>query len=103
MLTFALLRIAGRTDDHLVEITLTTIIAWGGFLLAERIGASGVFAALAAGVIVGNFGWRRAISEEGKPHVLGFWEYAAFLANSVLSLLIGSMKPISRWPWYPTP
>ncbi|KKW90651.1 cation:proton antiporter [Sphingobium chungbukense] len=87
---FIVLRIAGRTRDHLVEITLTTIIAWGGFLLAERIGASGVFAALAAGVIVGNFGWRTSISEAGKPHVTGFWEYAAFLANSVLFLLIGS-------------
>ena len=84
------LKIAGRTTDHLVEITLTTVVAWGGFLLAEHVGASGVFAALTAGVIVGNLGWRRAISEEGRPHVLGFWEYAAFLANSFLFLMIGS-------------
>ncbi|WP_300399540.1 cation:proton antiporter, partial [uncultured Sphingobium sp.] len=87
---FLLLKLAGRTDDHLVEITLTTIIAWGSFLLAEHVKASGVFAALAAGVIVGNLGWRRAISENGRGHVLGFWEYAAFLANSLLFLMIGS-------------
>lgn len=90
VVAFAMLKLAGRTSDHLVEITLTTIIAWGSFLLAERIGASGVFAALVAGVIVGNLGWRGAISEEGKSRVIGFWEYAAFLANSVLFLLIGS-------------
>ncbi len=60
------------------------------FLLAEHLGASGVFAALVAGVIVGNLGWRRAISENGRGHVLGFWEYAAFLANSLLFLMIGS-------------
>jgi CPA1 family monovalent cation:H+ antiporter len=89
-IAFLVLRLAGRTEDHLVEITLTTVIAWGGFLLAERIGASGVFAALAAGVIVGNLGLGRAITEEGRPHVLGFWEYAAFLANSFLFLLIGN-------------
>ena len=89
-IAFVVLKVAGRTSDHLVEITLTTVIAWGSFLVAERIEASGVFAALAAGVIVGNHGWRGPISEEGKPHVLGFWEYAAFLANSVLFLLIGS-------------
>ncbi len=87
---FLLLKLAGRTDDHLVEITLTTIIAWGSFLLAEPLKASGVFAALAAGVIVGNLGWRRAISDNGRGHVLGFWEYAAFLANSLLFLMIGS-------------
>lgn len=90
VIAMLVLAIAGRTSDHLVEITLTTIIAWGGFLVAERIGASGVFAALAAGVIVGNYGWRKAISVEGRPHVLGFWEYAAFLSNSFLFLLIGS-------------
>ena len=87
---FVLLKLAGRTEDHLVEITLTTVIAWGSFLLAEHLGASGVFAALVAGVIVGNLGWRRAISENGRGHVLGFWEYAAFLANSLLFLMIGS-------------
>lgn len=90
VLALIVLTIAGRTTDHLVEITLTTVIAWGGFLLAEHFAASGVFAALAAGVIVGNLGWRKAISEEGRSHVLGFWQYAAFLANSVLFLLIGS-------------
>jgi len=90
LVAVAVLKVAGRTTDHLVEITLTTVIAWGGFLLAEHLGASGVFAALAAGVIVGNLGWRRAISEEGRPHVLGFWEYAAFLANSFLFLMIGA-------------
>lgn len=82
--------VAGRTNDHLVELTLTTVIAWGSFLLAEYLGASGVFAALAAGIIVGNIGWRGAISAEAQPHVIGFWEYAAFLANSCLFLLIGS-------------
>ena len=28
--------IAGRTEDHLVEITLTTVAAYGSFLVAER-------------------------------------------------------------------
>lgn len=89
-IAFAALKLAGRTTDHLVEVTLTTVIAWGAFLTAERLGASGVFATLSAGLIVGNIGWRRAISPEGRMHVLGLWEYAAFLANSFLFLLIGS-------------
>ncbi len=84
------LALSGRTQDHLVELTLTTIVAWGSFLTAEHVHASGVFATLAAGLLVGNFGWRRAISAAGRPHVIGFWEYAAFLANSCLFLLIGN-------------
>ena len=86
----ALLLIAGRTDDHLVEITLTTIAAYGSFLLAERLHASGVLASLSAGLVIGNLGWRGPISAAGRGHVLAFWEYAAFLANSVVFILIGS-------------
>ncbi|MDP1026889.1 cation:proton antiporter [Sphingomonas sp. KR1UV-12] len=86
----AVLAVAGRTTDHLVEVTLTTVVAWGSFLLAEHVHASGVFAALAAGLIIGNVGPRGTISVAGRQHVLDFWAYAAFLANSCLFLLIGS-------------
>lgn len=87
---FGILFVVGRTEDYLVEVTLTTVIAWGAFLAAEHVHASGVFAALAAGLIVGNRGLASVISDTGQRHVVGFWEYAAFLANSGLFLLIGS-------------
>lgn len=86
----AVLLVAGRTTDHLVEVTLTTVVAWGSFLLAEHVHASGVFAALAAGLIIGNVGPRGSISDAGRQHVMDFWAYAAFLVNSCLFLLIGS-------------
>jgi len=89
---FLLLLLAGRTEDHMVEITLTTIAAYGSFLLAEHFGMSGVLASLSAGLVVRNLGWRRAISEQGRGHVLAFWEYAAFLANSVVFILIGGQE-----------
>jgi CPA1 family monovalent cation:H+ antiporter len=84
-----LLLLAGRTEDHLVEITLTTIIAYGAFLIAERFEASGVLASLTAGMIVGNIGAKGYISRSGREHVFSFWEYAAFLANSLVFILIG--------------
>lgn len=86
----ALLVIAWRTEDHLVEITLTTIAAYGSFLMAEHFHMSGVLASLTAGLLVGNVGWMHAISQTGRSHVLAFWDYAAFLANSVVFILIGS-------------
>ncbi|GAO39698.1 putative CPA1 family transporter [Sphingomonas changbaiensis NBRC 104936] len=85
----AVLLIAGRTKDHMVEITLTTIAAYTSFLLAEHFHMSGVLATLAAGLVVGNLGWRGPISEAGRGHVLAFWEFAAFLANSFVFILIG--------------
>ena len=85
-----LLLIAWRTEDHLVEITLTTLAAFGSFLLAEHFHVSGVLAALTAGLMVGGFGWMGPISDPGRSAVLSFWEYIAFLANSFVFILIGS-------------
>lgn len=90
VVTGGLLFLAGRTEDHLVEITLTTIAAYGSFLLAEHFHMSGVLASLSAGLLVGNFGMTRSITESSRSHVFAFWEYAAFLANSVVFILIGS-------------
>lgn len=84
-----LLLLAGRTSDYLVEITLTTVAAYGSYLLAEYWGGSGVLASLTAGLVVGNIGWLGSISNEGRQHVMNFWDYAAFLVNSFVFILIG--------------
>jgi CPA1 family monovalent cation:H+ antiporter len=94
-----ILLLAGRTSDHLVEITLTTLAAYGSFLMAERVHASGVLASLTAGLMIGNLGRMGSISDEGRPHVLSAWEFFAFLANSFVFLLIGIQEagvPVNR-------
>jgi CPA1 family monovalent cation:H+ antiporter len=81
--------LAGRTTDHLVEITFTTVAAYGSFLLADHFGFSGVMATITAGLVMSNSTWIDAISPRGKEAVQTFWEYAAFVANSLIFLLIG--------------
>ena len=83
------LLLTGRTDDHLVEITFTTVAAYGSFLLADHFGLSGVLATITAGLVMGNFTSFGTISDRGKEAVHAFWEYAAFVANSMVFLLIG--------------
>jgi CPA1 family monovalent cation:H+ antiporter len=85
----AALLLAGRTDDHLVEITFTTVAAYGSFLVAEHFHLSGVLATLTAGLILGNLGTLGAITDKGRESVLSFWEYIGFVANSLIFLLIG--------------
>jgi CPA1 family monovalent cation:H+ antiporter len=89
LVALAALLLAGRTDDHLVEITVTTVAAYGSFLLADHFGLSGVLATITAGLVMGNFMALKTISERGKEAVQAFWEYAAFVANSLVFLLIG--------------
>ncbi|MDB5708971.1 MAG: sodium/hydrogen exchanger [Sphingomonas bacterium] len=95
-----LLLVAGRSDDHLVETTLTMLAAYGSFLLAEELEVSGVLATLSAGMLVTNWGTGRGITERGGEAMMRFWDFAAFLANSVVFLLIGSregMQPLGAY------
>jgi monovalent cation:H+ antiporter, CPA1 family len=86
---FGFMFLAGGTRDHLVEITLTTLAAYGSFFVAERYQCSGVLAALTAGLVVGNCRSPAFISETGRQALETFWEYVAFIANSLIFILIG--------------
>ncbi len=81
-------RTIGRIDDPLVETTLTTVLAFGSYLLAEYFHVSGVLAVVAAGIVNGN-AETTDMSATTRVVVLNFWEYAAFIANSFVFLLIG--------------
>ena len=87
-----LIVIAGRTSDRLIEITLTMLIAYGSFLLAEHFHGSGVLATLTAGLVVGNYGFLGSISDDGRQGVMHHWEFVAFLVNSIIFLLIGGRE-----------
>jgi CPA1 family monovalent cation:H+ antiporter len=82
--------LAGRTPDYLVELTFTTLAAYGSFFAAEYWHLSGVLAALTAGLVVGNFRSSALITDTGRQALEPFWEYAAFIANSLIFLLIGA-------------
>jgi len=81
--------LTSTTDDHLVELALSTLAAYGSFLLAEDFHASGVLSTLTAGILIGNFGLPRAYSDKGRAFIMDFWEFIAFLSNSVIFFLIG--------------
>jgi monovalent cation:H+ antiporter, CPA1 family len=86
--------VAGRTGDHLIETAVTVAAAYGAFLLAENLHFSGVLATVMAGLVVGAIGVRTTgrklgLSRQGRIFALQFWEFLAFLANSMVFLLIG--------------
>ncbi len=81
-------RLIERVDDYLIETTLTTVLAFGAYLAAERLQLSGVLAVAAAGLVNGNIG-QRGMSPTTRIVLFNFWEYVAFLANSLVFLLIG--------------
>src|ERR1700735_376598 len=85
---FSLMFLAGRAPDYLVEMTFTTLAAYGSFFIAEHLQMSGVLASLTAGLVVGNYRSSSAITRAGRQALGPFWEFAAFIAHSIIFLLI---------------
>ena len=88
----AALIVAWRNSEHLIEAALTMVAAYGSFLVAESMHMSGVLATVTTGLMMGNFRLLRGkslLSSRGQEFILGFWDFAAFLANSVVFPLIG--------------
>ena len=79
-----------RIDDPMIEITLTTIAAYGSFVFAETLHFSGVIATVAAGMFCGNVAARGGgMAASTRVATERFWEYVAFALNSIVFLLIG--------------
>ena len=76
-------------DEPMIEISLTTIAAYGSFLAAEHFHYSGVIATVAAGMLCGNYAAPAGMSPSTLLAVDAFWEYVAFALNSLVFLLIG--------------
>ena len=82
-------KITATVDDPQIEITLTTIVAYGSYLLAHHLHLSGVIATGAAGLMVGNLGVPKGMSPRTLAAMQSFWEYVSFVINSLVFLLIG--------------
>ena len=82
-------KLTQKIEDPEIEITLTTILAYGSYLLSQSLHLSGGIATVAAGLMIGNFGVRTGMSSRTRVALWSFWEYASFLINSILFLIIG--------------
>lgn len=91
-----------NVDDHLIETTTTVALAFGSYVVAEQFHVSGILAVVAAGLMVGNIGTQNT-SPSTRLTLDNFWEFAAFVANSLVFLLIGLEIEISQLVPYLVP
>jgi CPA1 family monovalent cation:H+ antiporter len=76
-----------RMDDVELESVIDVLLAFGAFVIAERLGVSGVLATVAAGFVLGRA--EEIASAETRMRGSSFWRITQFLAESMLFLLIG--------------
>lgn len=75
--------------DAFLEISLTTVLAYAAFLVAEHyLHVSGVMAVVAAGMLIGGWG-KTKISPSVADSLEHFWEYLAGVANALVFLMVG--------------
>ena len=86
-------------DDPTIELTVTLLCAYGTFIVAELLGASGVIACVLAGLVTGTWG-ARGMSVSTQTAVDSFWTYTAFLLNSFIFLLIGTEIHLTKLAHY---
>jgi Na+:H+ antiporter len=87
-------------DDYHVEVMLTLALVTGGYQVAELVHASGPLAIVTAGLLIGNYGRRFAMSERTRTNLDNFWELLDEILNATLFVLIGlqvlvlDLKPV---------
>jgi monovalent cation:H+ antiporter, CPA1 family len=85
-LAFLLIR---GVDDYNVELIISLALASGTYSVAGLLGVSGPIAVVVAGILIGNHGMDRAMSETTQQHLMTFWRLVEQILNAVLFLMIG--------------
>ncbi|MGH1480207.1 MAG: cation:proton antiporter [Geminicoccales bacterium] len=76
-------------DEHNLEVLISLAVVMGGYALALRLHVAGPIAMAIAGLLIGNYGTRFAMSDRTRQHLTSFWSLVDEILNSVLFLLIG--------------
>lgn len=92
----ALSLVTSRIDDVRVELSLTAAAAYGGYLLGELLHVSGILVVVTAAIVLGNVGRPHGMSERTQQAVDVFWDYVAFVLNTIVFVLIGLAVPLDQ-------
>ena len=89
IMAVAFSRLTAAVDDHLIEMTLSSALAYGSYLTAQSVDTSGALACVAAGLIHGSYGRNVGMSNRTRRLLDDLWEYFGFVGNAVVFLLVG--------------
>jgi Na+/H+ antiporter len=90
---WVIVQIRRRIDDIPVEITISLLSGFAGYVPAEALGVSGVLAAVTTGIVLG---WKAPYISTASMRLQGYavWEILTFLLNALLFVLIGLQLPL---------
>jgi CPA1 family monovalent cation:H+ antiporter len=83
-------RVMEATEDQAIELTVSLVLAYGTYLLADQLHASGIIATVVAGITLGTYGRRIGMPVRTLEALDATWEFIAFLLTALVFLLIGA-------------
>lgn len=89
VLGFSASKAIKRIDDYIISVLITLSVVMGGYLVSQAMHISGPLTMVAAGLIIGNYGKRVAMSSVTKDYLNKFWELIDEILNALLFLFIG--------------
>jgi CPA1 family monovalent cation:H+ antiporter len=97
---FVAAKVIGAVGDHLIELTITVVLAYGSYMLADQLHLSGVIATVTAAIVLGNVRPARAgaatAADGARDEIDVVWEFFAYLLTAVVFLLVGLAIPPGR-------
>jgi CPA1 family monovalent cation:H+ antiporter len=78
-----------RINSYNVTVMITLAMVMGGYLITRYLHISGPLTMVAAGLVIGNYGKRTAMSHADKDYLDKFWELIDEILNAMLFLIIG--------------
>lgn len=96
---FIAFKLLKDVDEHVVEIIITLALVCGGYALAAQLHTSGPIAIVVAGLLIGNYGRRLAMSSSTRRHLDEFWELIDEILNAILFVWIGMEILILSFTW----
>jgi CPA1 family monovalent cation:H+ antiporter len=100
LIAFAVSQAMRLVDDAMLEIVASIVAAYGAYLLSETVHCSGILAAISSAIALRAFGLSRPKNADAE--IGNFWAVAAFIANSLVFLLMGlriELPRIIHEPW----
>jgi CPA1 family monovalent cation:H+ antiporter len=86
-------------DYHPLELIITLALVLLTYSLSFYFRVSGLIAVVVAGILIGGYGRRTAMSRKTVEHLDAFWEMIDEILNSALFLLLGLEVLVLAWTW----
>ena len=89
VIAFLATKLTSLLSDRNARVMVTISEAYGSYMLADALGFSGIVAVAILGLYMGRYYQQVSPNDSGNDLMIGFWDVASLIANTVAFTFIG--------------